>query len=111
MPVRIVHISSGAARRPIPGWSVYCATKAAVDQHALTVAAEALPGVRIGAIAPGVVDTGMQAEIRSSAEFPGRASFVSLKETGGLLTPEESASRVLAIALADDFGTEVLTRV
>ncbi|WP_197510932.1 SDR family NAD(P)-dependent oxidoreductase [Tessaracoccus coleopterorum] len=44
VPVRIVHVSSGAGRRPIVGWSVYCATKAAVDQHALTVAAERLPG-------------------------------------------------------------------
>ena len=111
VPTRVVHVSSGAGRRPIAGWSVYCATKAAVDQHALTVAAEALPGVRIAAIAPGVVDTGMQAEIRASDDFPGREGFVELKEGGKLLSPREAASRLLAIALGDDFGTEVLTRI
>lgn len=109
--LRIVHVSSGAGRRPIPGWSVYCATKAALDQHALTLAAERLPGVRIAAIAPGVVDTRMQAEIRSSDDFPGRADFVALKEEGHLLAPAESAARILDIALADDFGDETLTRV
>lgn len=31
---RIVHISSVASRNAYPGWSVYCATKAALDQHA-----------------------------------------------------------------------------
>ncbi|MGF6733759.1 NADP-dependent 3-hydroxy acid dehydrogenase YdfG [Paraburkholderia youngii] len=30
---RIVHISSGAARNAYPGWSIYCATKAALDHH------------------------------------------------------------------------------
>lgn len=109
--VRIAHISSGAGRRPVPGWSVYCATKAAVDHHAVTVAAEDLPGVRIGAIAPGVVDTAMQAEIRESHDFPGREDFVALKEEGQLLTPQESAARILDIMLGEDFGTETLLRV
>ena len=31
---RIVHISSGAGRNAYPGWSIYCATKAALDHHA-----------------------------------------------------------------------------
>lgn len=109
--VRVVHVSSGAGRRPVPGWSVYCATKAAVDHHAVTVAAEGLPGVRIAAIAPGVVDTTMQAEIRGSDDFPGRDDFVALKEQGRLMTPEESAGRILDIVLAADFGSEPVTRI
>lgn len=111
VPVRIAHVSSGAGRRPIAGWSVYCATKAAVDQHALTIAAEGLAGVRIGAVAPGVVDTSMQAEIRGSEDFPGREGFVALQRDGELLTPWQSAAGVLDVVLADDFGREVLTRV
>lgn len=111
VPLRIAHVSSGAGRSPVPGWSVYCATKAAVDHHAVTVAAEQLDGVRIAAIAPGVVDTGMQAEIRGSTDFPGREGFIDLKEQGRLLTPQASAARLLDIALAEDFGRDVLTRV
>lgn len=109
--VRVAHISSGAGRRAVPGWSVYCASKAAVDHHAATVAEEELPRVRIAAIAPGVVDTGMQAEIRGSDDFPGREDFVALKAEGKLLTADESARRILAIITADDYGTEVLTRI
>lgn len=111
VPVRVVHISSGAGRRPLEGWSVYCATKAAVDMHAMTVAAEQLDGVRIAAIAPGVVDTDMQGLIRSSEGFPARADFVAMKEKGDLLAPEESARRILAIADGPDFGTKVIERI
>lgn len=109
--VRIVHISSGAGRRPLPGWSVYCATKAAVDHHASTVAAEAHDGVRIAAVAPGVVDTDMQGAIRASEGFPLRDDFVQLKETGRLATPGDAAAAVLALLFSDDFGDSVLTRV
>ncbi|MCE2052514.1 SDR family NAD(P)-dependent oxidoreductase, partial [Burkholderia pseudomallei OB] len=38
---RIAHISSGAARNAYAGWSVYCATKAALDHHARAVALDA----------------------------------------------------------------------
>lgn len=111
VPVRVAHISSGAGRRPLEGWSVYCATKAAVDHHATTVAAEGQPGVRIAAIAPGVVDTGMQAEIRGSEGFPGRADFVALKEEGQLADASQAGAAVVDLILTDDFGTEVLTRI
>lgn len=111
VPVRIVHISSGAGRRPLEGWSVYCASKAAVDMHANTVAAEGIAGVRIAAIAPGVVDTDMQGLIRSSNGFPSRDDFVAMKQRGDLLSPDESARRILAIVAADDFGQKVLDRI
>lgn len=111
VPVRVVHISSGAGRRPLAGWSVYCATKSAVDMHATTVSAESIDGVRIAAIAPGVVDTDMQGQIRSSDGFPAREDFVGLKARGELLSPDESARRILAIADRDDFGQKILERV
>lgn len=110
-PVRVGHISSGAGRRPIGGWSVYCATKAAVDLHAATIAAEAQPGVRIAAIAPGVVDTGMQEEIRGSHGFPDREDFVALKTEGKLNSAEAAGESVVALILADDFGDEAITRI
>ncbi len=110
---RIVHISSGAARSAYAGWSVYCATKAALDHHARAVALDAPAGVRISSVAPGVVDTGMQATIRATAveHFPLRGRFEELKQTGKLATPEDSARQLIDYALSDAFGTSPTTDV
>jgi benzil reductase ((S)-benzoin forming) len=107
---RILHISSGAARNPYPGWSVYCATKAALDQHARAVALDGERGVRICSLAPGVIDTGMQAEIRASTEecFPLRQRFVDLKETGTLVDPVQCAEQLVDYLLGSGFGAEVI---
>ena len=74
---RILHVSSGAARKAYAGWSVYCATKAALDHHARCVALDRTPGLLISSVAPGVVDTEMQAEIRASTDerFPDRPAI------------------------------------
>lgn len=64
LPVRIVHISSGAGHKAYLGWSVYGATKAVLDYHACCVAAGDQCNVAIVSIAPSVVDTAIQAEIR-----------------------------------------------
>lgn len=109
--VRVVHISSGAGRRPYPGWSVYCATKAALDMHALAVASEEDALVRIESIAPGVVDTDMQGEIRDAHGFRLRDRFVELRDSGELLRPEDAAGRVLARLASDDFGARVVSDV
>ncbi|MGC8517105.1 MAG: SDR family NAD(P)-dependent oxidoreductase [Steroidobacteraceae bacterium] len=103
----IVHISSGAARRPIAGWSVYCACKAALDQHARVVAADAVPGLRICSLAPGVVDTDMQTEIRSSdpTHFPLHSQFATLHADGALVKATTAAARLLDYVLGADFGT------
>jgi benzil reductase ((S)-benzoin forming) len=107
---RILHISSGAGRSPYPGWSVYCGTKAALDQHARAVALDAGNGVRICSLAPGVIDTGMQAEIRAtpSANFPLRQRFVDLKETGSLADADECAERLVDYLLGAGYGDEVV---
>lgn len=104
---RIVHISSGAARNAYAGWSVYCATKAALDHHARAVALEAQPGLRICSLAPGVVDTGMQAEIRATpaTRFPQRARFEALKQNAQLERPERCAARLVDYILSAAFGT------
>ncbi|MES2017621.1 MAG: SDR family oxidoreductase [Pseudomonadota bacterium] len=103
---RILHISSGAASSAYPGWSVYCATKAALDQHARAVALDAQPGVRICSLAPGVIDTAMQAEIRATPaeRFPIRQRFVDMKRDGHLAAPEERAEQIIDYLLAAGFG-------
>lgn len=110
---RILHVSSGAARNAYAGWSVYCATKAALDHHARAVALDAPRGVRICSVAPGVVDTGMQATIRSTStdNFPQRERFEQLKENGQLATPEHAARLLIDYALSDAFGSTPIADV
>ena len=103
---RILHVSSGAGRSAYPGWSVYCATKAALDRHAEAVALDGDATVRVCSLAPGVIDTGMQAEIRATSEdrFPLRERFVQLKQQGALTSPEDCARRLVDYLLAPGFG-------
>jgi benzil reductase ((S)-benzoin forming) len=104
--IRILHVSSGAGRNAYPGWSVYCATKAAMDHHARAVALDQTTGVRICSLAPGVIDTDMQAEIRATSleQFPLRERFESLKRDGQLSSPRDCAARLVSYLLSDAFG-------
>lgn len=104
---RILHISSGAGRSPVGGWSVYCSSKAALDMHARAVNAEqGSHGARIVSLAPGVIDTDMQAEIRATPaeDFPSLPRFQTLHAEGQLASPPAVASRILTYLERDDFG-------
>lgn len=103
---RVLHVSSGAGRKPYAGWSVYCATKAALDMHAAAAAADGVPGLRVASVAPGVIDTDMQATIRGTAraDFPTLDRFHALKADGGLSSPAEAAGRLVEFLLRDGFG-------
>ncbi len=69
--VTVVHLSSGAARSAMEGWSAYCAGKAGLAMLTRSVHLEfAERGVRVFGFAPGVVDTGMQVSIRASKMNP-----------------------------------------
>jgi benzil reductase ((S)-benzoin forming) len=104
---RILHVSSGAGRSAYPGWSVYCATKAALDQHARAVALDHDVNLRICSLAPGVIDTGMQAEIRglSLEQFPLREKFDDLKRAGALSDPAQCARHLVGYLLGAQFGS------
>jgi benzil reductase ((S)-benzoin forming) len=97
----LVMISSGAASSVYPGWSSYGAGKAALDQWVRNVGAEQEErgGVRVAAIAPGVLDTGMQRLIRDTPpqDFPNVDRFHSLYDDGVLSEPEEAAQRIWAV--------------
>ncbi len=107
--VTIVHLSSGAARSAMEGWSAYCAGKAGLAMLTRSVHLEfAARGVRVFGFAPGVVDTGMQATIRASKLNP-----VSLIPREDLAAVEGPALGIawLATAGADIFaGQEVDVR-
>ncbi len=107
---RILHVSSGAGRNAYPGWSVYCATKAALDRHAEAVLLDGDASVRCCSLAPGVIDTGMQAEIRATPEsrFPLKERFVQMKQEGALAAPEECARQLVDYLLAPRFGSKAV---
>lgn len=94
----LVNISSGAATTTYSGWSVYGATKAAVDQFTRIVALEE-SDVRCHSVAPGVVDTEMQAAIRShdAGTFPAIERFRDLHATGSWNSPGWVADHLLAL--------------
>lgn len=111
VPRRLLFISSGLGRRAMAGSASYCASKAGLDHLARALAleqAEQPNGARVVSLAPGVIDTDMQVQLRQAdpALFPEQARFAALK-TGGLLdSPEEAAAKVLAYLGRPDFGRE-----
>lgn len=104
---RLLNISSGAALRPIAGWSLYCAAKAGMEHYIRCLdqeqRREAQPWTAVN-VNPGVMDTGMQADIRAAAptDFPDHAVFVQRHASGALQKPADVAARVLAIARRDE---------
>ena len=116
VPRSILNISSGLGRRAMAGGAMYCAAKAGMDHFSRCVAmdeAGQAHGARIVSLAPGVIDTGMQAELRASdaSRFPGRDGFVQAKESGGLTSPGVAAQRVLAYLAREDFGSQPVADV
>jgi NAD(P)-dependent dehydrogenase (short-subunit alcohol dehydrogenase family) len=105
---RIAQVSSGAARTAYAGWAVYCAAKAALDQFTRVVALEAPPRCRISSVAPGVIDTDMQAEIRAAdpAGFPAHERFVTMARTGALVPSLDAARRFVRHLRSDAFGDQ-----
>lgn len=98
----LVQITSGAATRVYEGWSAYGAGKAAVDQWVRTAGAEqARRGsrTRVLAVAPGVVATAMQDEIRATParDFPHVDRFVELHERGELRDPHDAARDIWSL--------------
>lgn len=99
----LLMLSSGAARTPYPGWSGYCAGKAAVDQWVRAVGLEQAErpggGVRCIAVAPGVVATPMQERIRETAaeDFPAVEKFRALHRDGALAAPEDAARGIWSL--------------
>ena len=105
---RILHISSAAGHKAYQGWAIYCATKAALDHHARCVALDGTPGLRIASVAPGLVDTHMQDEIRATSleKFPERRRFEEFKARGDLRAPRDVAVKLVDYLLSAKFGSE-----
>ena len=105
-PKTIVNISSGAALSAMEGWSLYCAAKAGIEHFIRAIALEQTNNpfpVSTVNISPGLIDTEMQASIRSVAQtdFPRVDDFVGFKTDGALRSPTLVARAVMAILASD----------
>ncbi|WP_338763002.1 SDR family NAD(P)-dependent oxidoreductase [Bernardetia sp. ABR2-2B] len=98
----IINVSSGAGKRPIDGWSAYCASKAGLNLFAEVVKEEEKilnQNTQIFNISVGVVDTNMQGEIRKTTEneFSSVEYFKELKNNNQLASPEFVAEKIYSI--------------
>jgi benzil reductase ((S)-benzoin forming) len=103
---RILNISSGAGRGPYPSWSAYCTGKAGLEMYSRCVGQEQQAytnGIRITAMAPGIIDTGMQAAIRSHStdEFSMVEQFRAYKANGDLSDPNSTGAEILQALHSD----------
>ena len=113
---RVLNISSGLGRRAMASQAAYCAAKAGLDHFSRCVALEQeahAHGARICSLAPGVIDTDMQTQLRNAdaAAFADRDSFIGLKDQGQLATPDLAAKRVLDYLALEDFGSSAVADV
>jgi benzil reductase ((S)-benzoin forming) len=113
---KVLNISSGLGRRPMASQAAYCAAKAGMDLFSRCVALEEAKhanGAKICSLAPGVIDTDMQVQMRATdpEQFPDIDNFIGLKEKGLLTSPAEAATRVLAYLAREDFGVEPVADV
>ncbi len=108
---KILNISSGLGRRPMASSAAYCAAKAGMDLMTRCMALEeALQpnGAKVCSLAPGVIDTDMQVQLRQANpnHFPDLAAFDALHRQGQLSGAQECAQRVLNYLARADFGAE-----
>jgi NAD(P)-dependent dehydrogenase (short-subunit alcohol dehydrogenase family) len=95
---QIIAISSGAAVSSTRGWNGYSISKAALNALVRLYAAER-PQTHFAAVAPGLVDTAMQAYLRSvpaDARYPGLEGLKRAHGTPEMPTPDAAATRLIA---------------
>lgn len=98
----VLNISSGAGKKPTDGWAGYCSSKAALDMFSEVVAVEKQKdhnNLKILSVAPGIVDTDMQNEIRHSNKenFSRLDEFIEYKKENMLVSPDKVASKLMYI--------------
>lgn len=105
-----IGVSSGASLGATSGWGCYGASKAALNHLIMTIA-EAEPAIRTLSIAPGVVDTPMQFNIRekhiNSMKPEAHKRFTDLFKEKKLLPPEVPASLYVNLAIKNDWNSSI----
>lgn len=103
-PTVILNISSGAAYIPYEGWSMYGSSKAALNMFTKIAGMEwKRANSKIFALAPGIVESKLQEQIRNTDEtlFPEKETFVKLYSKKQLLKASFVAD-IVAKTITDD---------
>ncbi|MCP3909453.1 MAG: SDR family NAD(P)-dependent oxidoreductase [Actinomycetia bacterium] len=110
----LVNISSGASQSGRTGWSAYCAGKAAVDRLTETIAVEEPDRLPVAlSVAPGLVDTDMQALIREQGTdvMPDVDFFRQRKTDGTMNSPAFIAETIAGWVFEGPSPDSVFCRV
>lgn len=94
----VVFVSSTASRFGARGFSLYCASKGALDAFMRAAAVELAPDVRVNSVLPGATQTAMTGEMLSDAELRAR---MAADYPLGLGKPDDIAAAVQYL-LSDD---------
>lgn len=113
---QVMNISSGLGRRAMAGSAAYCAIKAGMDHFTRAVALEQAAqanGARVESVAPGVIDTDMQQQLRGADAglFPERATFALLQSQGQLASPAAAAAQLLERLQRPGYGAQAVTDI
>ncbi len=94
---RIINLTSGQGRGPMPGKLAYVATKGAIEAFTITLAAEvASLGITVNAVDPGPTDTGwMTDEVKQ---------YLLPRFPMGRVGQSEDAARLIAFLASEDAG-------
>lgn len=116
VPTKVLNVSSGLGRFAMAGSAPYCAVKAGLDHFSRALALdEALKahGAKVVSLAPGVIDTDMQVQLRGAdpAVFTEQQRFAAMKSGGALDSPDVAAAKVVAILDRADFGNKPIADV
>jgi NAD(P)-dependent dehydrogenase (short-subunit alcohol dehydrogenase family) len=96
--------------------AAYCAAKAGLDHFTRCLALDEAGqpnGAKVCSLAPGVIDTDMQNQLRGAgaADFPDQYNFQRLKDKGQLASPTNAAKHVLTWLCRPDFGLQPVADV
>ena len=100
---KIINLSGGGAASPLPNFSAYAASKAAIVRLTETLAEEVRPfNIQVNAIAPGAVNTGLTDAVLAAGAAAGEKMLAQArrqKDAGGV-PPDRAAA--LAVFLASE---------
>jgi benzil reductase ((S)-benzoin forming) len=97
----VLNIGSGAGSSAVDGWSVYCTSKAAINMFGAVFDKEIMlnnSNCTVRTLAPGILDTEMQSEIRQSSieHFSEKKRFEDYKNNNELNSASEVAAKIIS---------------
>lgn len=110
---KLINITSGVVFNPLSGWSLYSASKSAVNNFLETLALEQKNSVNVVSFDPGVMDTDIQTYIRNIDvdKFSYIDKFIEYYNQGVLRSPTSVASKIKEIYIDDWKAKKMFERI